>query len=1022
MISFPSSDQQRIYWLYHYLFTGLAMVRKKKDGQPNYRAISDRLSTNGEFRRTVSELFTLFNEAATGNEEIEVPTTLQKRLDRVTTGDVVKMLVTLGDRLNEDYRDHRTSYLSVLHPDDILDILHRLIELTPDERHQLGITNSDNLTLLKRAFLALQQSGGIENSAAVFQFYQQAMGLKYSNPSPLHTLEEVDEHIRATVAQLLTYLPYRPGRSRDPRDPNGIGSDQLQVELTQKAQREIRRILARGGNQYSPISDNLTIDAYIYRYFDRSFVTKLAQTVVTNERLTDQFPVYLKRLSVRACGPLPFADKKLGNLRTRHDAYWPLLHPAFRQLEQGMLLNPVTELHAPGDYELASQDATQVIAEFYIKVPEDYNGTIPRVFEQLASAKGDRIDFSLSSRGIGGSLSHAVKAINQALLRNIPCLDAYFSIGHDVTSTQKIIQDNVPSPVWAHNLVKLCARATFAQTLMQSNGSHFGSYEDVAFAEPIGHGDYCGFDFFQAQAQAAFHGRLQAIRHTGVNPKRYLHDLCRCTEQRVALNDAWSYFKGYPFSSFAMIGTIQKEILPPEVRHRALTLKDSYLYFEGYLSMIEVLLDEGSYRSARSYFDKIAVLDKVVQQGLAIADSNHTIPPASFTIFSSSVIIRYLICLANAYYLYDTRDPDPSYCPPGCAADIDRKGLVRLAWETLEHAHKHIQIRLRKYVLINEISQATFHPHYALLARVALLRMKLLLVFSQYVPIQPSLITDRCPGPNRSAAATHWGRLYFAEKTRLYMASDGDGEVYACHAAIQAWLHLMAAYASEDDLRLPSNTQGNNHEVTLSPKYCLDWARTLRDHALISYAEAGETYYYQIKEKSGFLPDAPPLTFGCHQIARIPAIYEAWGADYERLCQRLSQGQTGDSSGTSAGASTEENEDEFWVLDMSLLAIDPQHLRKLSPNHPQHRIYLFGTNACYLFFARGLYLLCNDTTDEFDQEPETENEIDWVKKLTKALRLLNLAWAIAEEGGDIHPPNSDAPPPVNLMTVRPHQR
>ena len=151
------------------------------------------------------------------------------------------------------------------------------------------------------------------------------------------------------------------------------------------------------------------------------------------------------------------------------------------------------------DYELASQEATQVILEFYVKVPQGYEPTLDLPY--LSSEDGGRIDFTVSSTGIGGTLSHVIKVINRALLHDIPCLAEYFPIAHDLTSTQAIVQDNVASPVWAHSLVKLCRRDTLGDTLKDFQLQGYQEYEEFSFGDPLGQGDYCGFDFLLCQAQ-----------------------------------------------------------------------------------------------------------------------------------------------------------------------------------------------------------------------------------------------------------------------------------------------------------------------------------------------------------------------------------------------------------------------------------------------------------------------------------------------------------------------------------------
>ncbi|ASC73622.1 uncharacterized protein XM38_045930 [Halomicronema hongdechloris C2206] len=960
------ADEQRLVYLFHHLCACLAM-QQKAGGEPNASAIANRLG-NRDLRRIISQLL---------QEEVawEIKQEQLGKLGKATTGSVVEMLNALNQSLREAYQAHEEPYNRALTPEDVLTVLYKLVDLTPDERKALNLPSTDGLTLLRRALLILQTTGDLENHEMLFQVYRAAVGLNFGDSNePLDTLEKVDDLVARVVRQTLEYLPERSDRGTN----NDIspGKESTVRTLTRKAQREIRRLLTRSGNQVSPIANSdIVVNAYARKYLQPAFVTKLAQTVVANERLTDQFPVYLKRISIKPCGPLPFADRELEGLQQFDGPYPPLLHPVLRQLDQTLLHNAASELPGPGDYELASQEATEIIAEFYVKVPKDYSPAVAPIFRKLASQNSRRIDFSIRSTGVGGTLSHVIKVINSALLSDIPCLKDYFPIGHDIISTQKIIQDDVASPVWAHSLVKLCKKETVAQALQSGSSTKLGVYEEFSFADPIGHGDYCGFDFIISQAQSALHARLQAIRNSGVSPNTYIQHLCQRTERHIALKDAWNRLGGYPFSSLAMIGLIYEQILPPNSGDVLLQRTDPYIYFDACLSITEALLAEGLYRQAYRHLKRLRVLDDFVNQGLNINRPELD----NFEIFSGALIIRYLLCLAEYYYLYDTADTSDHYLPPGCPSNVNREGLVLRAWEVLNQAHTHVRIRLGKYVAINEVSQGIFHPHYLLLGKIASLRAKLMLFFPQLVPLDNEhLPTDNTFGRTRIEASIHWGRIYLTEKARLYGAANGEGEVYACYAAMQCWVHLIAAYAEPEDLR-SSRQLGN-----LSPESCLKWARTLRNHALISYADAGRRYYYQIKEKSG-LPRDDQDKFGFYLIQKIPAIFEFRGNQQDSSSRHL-QG--------------------LLALDMSLLAIDPERLPKLSPNHPERTIYLFGSNACYLFFARGLYMLCSNDSEEFSLENSSteeeisspEEDIDWRAKLQHSIRLFNMAWGIAEEG------------------------
>jgi hypothetical protein len=997
-----SDDEQRLYSLAYFLCSCLAM-KQGATGEANYTKIADRLSPRSELRKVVSRLLRYTPQDDSAPPDLGL-------FGKLTTGGLVELLVRLNQKLQEDYQNHREDYYRLLSPVDVLITLHKFVELTPQERQQLGLqTHGDWLTLLQRGLLILQTAGSVENYELIFRVYKAAVGLDFPNAeSKLCTLDEVDALIAVAVNETLAYVPHRHSRQRN--GEASPGRETLVEMLTLKAQREVRRLLVCSGNRESASTGMQEVNAYIQHYFQPGFVKKFAQTLVTNERLTTEFPIYLKHITIEATGPLPFADKAFDTIP--HDSPYPnLLNSIFRDLEQTALRDLSLKVNdkalpRPGDYELASQESNRVTVEFYVKVPSTYEPAVNQVFARMASGDGQRIDFSLSSTGIGGALSHVIKVINRALLADVDCLRSYFAIAHDVTSTQTIMRDNVASPIWAHSLVKLCRKETVALALHQSTEADLTTYEALSFADPIGHGDYCGFDFLAAQAQAALQARLQAIRSAGVLPEQYVSDFCRQTEYTAALQRAWSYFHGYPFSTLAMMGTIEEAILKPLAAHdpeptgegdRPFRDGDPYVYADACLSIAEALLDEGIYRRAFQYLKRLDALDDYVQRELAPPTPDAVLDGRHLDIFSGALLVRYLICWAKYYYVYDPEDDGQGdYLPSLDDRGVNREGLVTRAWRTLEKADQHVERRLRKYVTINEVSQGTFHPHYDLLGQIAYLRAKILLFFARHVPYSKQYLpTDLGEGQPRSKPSVHWGRLFLMEKARLYAAADGNGERYACYAAMQSWVYLMMAATDLDhrhyfSLKLPDKPTA---AFAGGRKELMDWAKTLRDHALIAYAETGRQCYYQIKEKSGLLDDYDD--YGPYRVTKIKPIYEGRRQDGRSF----------------------QDDDSILKLDMSLLSIPADQLPKIAPSHPDRNIYLFGGNACYLFLCRGLYLLCSNQAEEFDAALITgADRSAWDQKLQQAIRLLNMAWAIAEEGGSLQP--MDHEPTMAYKLVR----
>ena len=199
-------------------------------------------------------------------------------------------------------------YSRVLTAEDILVALYQLVELTPAERKQLGLPAGDRLTLLKQTLLSLQTKNDTDNYEAIFRTYKEAVGLEFDDAEPITaSLDQVNELIEQSVSAALRYLPDRQ-KNYSKKEPS---NREIIIELSHKAQREVRRLLVRSGNTQAFLMDRTAPHPYIAHYLRPAFVKKLSQTVVSNERLTAQLPVYLKQLTIESCGPLPFSDNSL---------------------------------------------------------------------------------------------------------------------------------------------------------------------------------------------------------------------------------------------------------------------------------------------------------------------------------------------------------------------------------------------------------------------------------------------------------------------------------------------------------------------------------------------------------------------------------------------------------------------------------------------------------------------------------------------------------------------------------------
>jgi hypothetical protein len=236
------------------------------------------------------------------------------------------------------------------------------------------------------------------------------------------------------------------------------------------------------------------------------------------------------------------------------------------------------------------------------------------------------------------------------------------------------------------------------------------------------------------------------------------------------------------------------------------------------------------------------------------------------------------------------------------------------------------------------------------------------------------------------------------EKARLYAASNGDIEGYACYTALQSWMYLISSF-------LPNGVSislNNVVQAEINALECKQWAVRLRDEALLSYAETGLGCYLRLKEKSGVTPKLlerrqKELTeYGTYRIDPIPPFREKFEEGGSKVVENLSQAN--------------DITQKLLELDMSLLATRQSSLSIKENSKNTNSIYLFGPNSCYLFFARAMCDLCTNLNEEFVPEGYTHKHdvgvenfslSDWRRKLERTYRLFNYAWAIADDGGEI---------------------
>ncbi len=774
----------------------------------------------------------------------------------------------------------------------------------------------------------------------------------------------------------------------------------------------VRSILVKGGIRPLYFRGEIADESYILRYLSRSFLFRLAQSVKANRTIRESFPIVVSAVSVESVGPFPLREKD-----TLLDFGLLSLDVANGAERNSDNPHKLTDWRDRDISTLAKRHSYRVTVQFQVRFTQDELRDCPELygqeaFQRMIEVVEDRVhfNFAVSSSGIGGTLSQVIKILNKALIGDITCLRDYFPIAHDVMINQVFEGNNVSSPTWSHSLALLCDRNFLCQAMNESARARtIRPYGQFAYADVVGRGDYCEFDLLLSSTRAVLQSRLQAIKATGIDPETYIRQLCRRVVQQDLLHQARSRVTSYPFSTLAQQAQLQTANL---LKHDGQTGEAVEIIYDAYLTMAETFLVEGGYRQAYPYLHQLATTFEFAaysSQGrkwLNRFERGQGDGEDEFELFSGARLIRYELCRAAYYYQLDldfeTQERSEYLWELASQGqDLSQTRLIaEYAWDALNSAEDHVQVRLAKYTIINEYSQARFTPHHQLLAQIYFLRAKLLIFFPRKVPKdqQPAQLRiplDICDAADsgmtrKRVDVIRAGQIYLLEKARVYAGSDGNSALYAYYTSYQCWAYIMAAFSSLETPVVRCQHSEYDLDFTLTQGECLERAKQLRDHAIVFYAETGRRCYYRIKEKSG-LKKSSQETDETYAIEDIPVLRESFH-----------EGDAGLNILQPQSASTEEI--NVLNLDMLLQSVRRADVQGSSGN-PDETIYLFGPNACYLYFARGLFHLCSDNKHEFlnkddktDMDTQLETLEDWINKLTRAHRLFNYAWAIADDG------------------------
>lgn len=682
--------------------------------------------------------------------------------------------------------------------------------------------------------------------------------------------------------------------------------------LVNKVQRELDRIKLQSGIEQANIFLKQDDDPYgmsrLNSYLTVDFIQKLVRSVVDNELLTDEFPIYLKYFEIERVKPLPlYIQQAHSNIG--------VLNPFF--------------LHDDEDIDsakgLARQFAYRVRVHFYIRPPDDYQIKFPEITVVNEHSNQRRLEFFEEVVGIGSPLTHIITAINRVLLWDIPILEGYAPVADGIHYHDEVLRGRPNSPVWSQCVTRL-HKIQDINLAVESDVS----CEAVETSVETARADFCGFDLLETSSKAALHARLTLIKETlanqpGVGANQYLEELCLKVEELTALKRATDCLYFYPFSLRAMEGILENTIFKDTYRSREADFvfqeeqsgqRWSIVAFAAQIEIAEGNLQEGLLNIAKRYLD-------VIRPYFEGPDTN---------IIGDLLLTRYHLCLFRYYYLSDLENKPHTVVP-------DRYMAVRKAEAELEKAQAHLRQRLNKYEKLNELPQSNLHPQFYLLSSIYAHRAKLYIFFSNY-----------------TRKLEQWETLLepvkLLEKAKIYAARDADPALYSQWSAYQSWCYIMLAFLGAEQV---TSLPGFSHDE------CLEWAKRLINHAVICYSPTGKVCYQQIKDGGGrithhiFPSEEQSHTESSITRRRVKPrkYYEEFGSTMLQVVP-LIQELTRDEDNPLGGGYEEGN--HVVNLDLSLL--------KQYGKDEDGSIYLFGMKSSIVLFAQGMLALCQDYATE----------------------------------------------------------
>jgi hypothetical protein len=694
--------------------------------------------------------------------------------------------------------------------------------------------------------------------------------------------------------------------------------DEEVEKRTKKIIRELERILSQSGLQQIPeVIGTNSLENEIDNLSD-DIVSKLSKSLVDNESVTQELPIFIKWIDMKRVRPLP-------------------LRIYDQELDREGLLNKrlIDDAENRGILGLDQQIAYCVTVHFQI------------------SNEGRKTDFCEKATGIGSPLSLATSAINRFLLWDIPCLkdEDIFPVAKEIFINSEILGKTHGTSAHCHTVIELCKCSDIQSTInaFEKDGEVVNVYGECA------HGDFCAFDVLEIFVKARFMARLRAIQNLRISPDKYITELENKIKEQNAVREAKKYLKFYPFSRWAMEGTLEEKLFENKTFQGKYRRKLSKVEFEevsdkpwslvaydAHLTIAESLLIEGKQKAAKCYLDFIS--DHVRKNRL-----------------SDLICCKYYYLMAYYYYLYDLK---------GQALYSNQVKSIAESLKFISEAKRCLDSKVRMCQVVNDLSQSNSHPFFDLFSKLYYLEARIYLGFFDYVPKE----ADKSGSKFRNISLV----LSSLEKARICAAKDGNPDGYAIYSLFQSRIYSMLASLGDDSFL---------HSLGLDIKSCLDWGKRLLDHAIVCSIDTGNKSYSDLK----FYAGNANQEFNGTKIMGIPLIIESEESlkKVKSLYESPLTGVLGKKSSSRRAFSDlhplqqRRNPDLLTIPSFSTLF-------KAEPLLGQEDsiTYLFGSHSCNIFLTRGVQILT---------EIHEENT-NFKASIEKALNNLIIAWATAKDG------------------------